>query len=219
MPFAVGDVLYFTQSHGKLTFTIPRSPTAIRLAMPEQVVVFQPWSLARLQNGLVTPIYVTGVESASPSQVFCNPVVVGGVISFVYGGSLYKANVGEGTLQAIHVMDNVGSGFCSGADIVTSTKTSDGVGRLNINGVDTIFNCPEIIRVIPYDEGYVVTCRVGATHKSYRIFNTGDVSRITVLGDDIYKCCIQEDLLVYAKKEGDFEDRFLYKDIFELTPV
>jgi hypothetical protein len=212
MPFQVGSKTYLCISAAPTNFLVNQTATAQRLGVPQQNVEFQPWSLAVFDAGVLTPINVEGLLADSPTRVFCNPVVVEDKITFIHGRTLYSATLNpDGILSPIAVQDRVFSGYCVGGVINTTLPNKCGGSNVLFNGLEIQTPLDAVLRYIPQGNGFIVS----GNGESY--LYDGAFRRITVSGEDVYKCCIDGEYLIYAKKGASFEDRSIHKDLFELT--
>jgi hypothetical protein len=221
MPFKDGDDLFFCKSSGVSTFNVPQSPTAQALGISAQTVSFHPWSLAVLRDGVILDIEIEGFQALSPSNLFCNPVVVGSTLSFIYARTLWRVPLSGGTPR--RVRSGVFTGFCDGNKIVTSLPScvdrsttftvEDGT---SMESITTSFQ--SILRIIPQGTGYLITGLKDGQHKTLYRQSDSEKFYVTVDGEHIYKCCLDGDYVIHAKKEGGFEDRFLHRDLYTLIP-
>lgn len=219
MPFKDGDSLFFCQSEGQRQF---ETQQVGGMRGPIQRLPFQPWRLARLRDGVISPITVMGLGASSPSRLFCNPVVTGDAISFIYGRNLWTGQLSRDFVaQPQVVRRNVFTGFMRGnklayADLPCATDTA-GVIVIAIAGdadrVATPFDM--ILRLIPHGENeYLITGKIGDRFCTMRLNEAGGFDTVrTVAGEDVYKCCIDGENVIHAVKEGEhFENRYLYQD-------
>lgn len=225
MPFYAGDDLWFCESSGPLEFST-HATAGSQPDVEPQKFVFQPWSIARLTAGEKTEFTVEGLAAVSPTQVFCNPIVLEGVISFVHQRTLWKAQLTDsGRLDPIKVKSQVFCGFVQGPKVVSAAPSCSGNGgtvSFEIEGqlfasLDTPFD--SLVRVVPHGEnGLIFTGTHAKTLKSALWTPEDGYQRITSAGSDLYKCVIRGDKVIHAKREAGFEERYLHIDPLELSP-
>lgn len=224
MPFKVGDDLLFCHSDGPMNFIPEQTFTAESMLVPPQIISFQPWRLARLRiNGSVEMLTAPGMAATSPTQVFCNPVVSDGKLSFIHGRTLWSSPLGNGfNLQPVAVKSGIFAGFFRGGKAIYVTPSAPGVsGSIVPDPYGTIINLPltNIVRVVPSGpEDLIVTGFDGPDFVSLLWRPRQQLQRITVNGgENVYKCCIDGSNVIYAKKVGP-EETYLHIDPIELTP-
>ena len=219
MPFKYGNDLYFCHSKGTATFSPPLTPFAKAHNIPPQVVEYQPWELARYRNDVIQ-LLPSGLELLSPMQIFCNPVVINDVISFVYNRVLYSSPIGNDILSPSTVRNNVYSGFVAeNYTIYTDLKDVSSFIKINSNGetTTTATEFDHILRIVPWNDGLIITGQKNQTHYTILQYNDGSKFRLKVDGNDIYKCCLIEgNQVIHAVKTNEFETRHLHIDTVEL---
>lgn len=224
MPYLVEKKLLFCTSPGPFPIEIPRSAFDILHNIPARVTTFQPWRLALHVDGVTTNLSHS-FPIRSPFSVFCNPVMnKAGEMSFVYGRGIYTTVI-EGTqLTKPHrVVGNLFSGFClDGNLVIVNPPCKENVPQLLINDApfNTFFDV--LLRAIPYGDGIIVTGRKSGVFMSV-LYTLQDETAMCIKanGKDVYKCCLDDtaDQVIYAKREGEFEARYLHADPVELYEI
>lgn len=217
MPFKVGSTLYFCQSDGLRTFYVKQSKMAQKLGVPVQAVNYQPWSMCVKNGDTISPIDVEGLFPGTPSTVFCNPILVDDTLSFVHGGSLFTVDVNAEVKTPSLIATGVSCGFWSVAGITVARKQSVGSSIFFPDGESRHFPDENIVRVAPNGDDLIYTSKSGTLRKSFILHTDGSISRITVDGADVYKCCLDGDYVIHAVCGETFEDRKLHRDLYTLV--
>lgn len=218
MPFQADDVLYFCKSRGLAEFAVAPTAFSEEIKAEPQKISYQPWTLAKMVGGVITPIGV-GMPAKSPMHLYCNPVVVGDTISFIYNRCLWSSPLLDSLVPSI-VRNNVYTGFVGeNITVYSDLKTPNTFVIASAGGnevVETIFT--SILRIVPSEANLIITGNLGSDTFSLLRHPNGDLFRIQVGGQDVYKCCLVGDDVIHAVKAGEFETRYLHKDPVELVP-
>lgn len=215
MPYIQGDDVFCCVSAGSQTFS-SQSTDFDRLHRIIPVVThYQPWNLARLNNGVVYPIRHR-LPMNNPFQMFCNPVVNGGEISFVYNRCLYGGVLVDDTLIEYRIVaTKVFSGFSiSERTALVYSPCKPDSPQIVLNGNDMVTALDYVLRIVPSGDGHIITGQKDNALISVLLTNNG-AYRLQVDGNDVYKCCLTQGILgdvIHAKREGGFEQRFLHRD-------
>lgn len=219
MPYKEGNDIFCCISPGSRSFS--NKPTDFDKLHNITPVVsrYQPWNLVRLNNGVVYPIR-HHLPMNSPFEIFCSPVVTDGVISFVYNRCLYVGALDDDKLVDYHIIaEKVFSGYVSGLDVAlvySPCKTGSPQIVLNGQAVNTCLDY--VLRVVPYDGGHIITGQKDGVLLSV-LYRAGEASRITANREDVYKCHLDGATVIHAKRQGEFEQRFLYQDQATLSSM
>lgn len=183
-----------------------------------QQVAYQPWSLARLVDGVITSLPVVGLEASSPNQVFCNPVVVGDNISFVHGGSIYVADLSVAELSPVKVKSGIFTGFVSEGLVVYALPSCTSKGVFVVGNIEHQSPFDNILRIIPSgDSSLIITGSKAGRLFSILWHDPDNFFTIKANGEDVYKCCIDGMDVIHTVRGEGFEDRQLHRDTLELT--
>ena len=213
MPFKSGDDLYFCHSGGLREFIVTLTPFAKQRGVSTQVTNYQPWQLARLRDDQIT-LLETGFEVDSPVRLFCNPVVSGDIITFVYNRKLWSSPLGD-ILTPTVVRQGIYTGFQDSRSVFSNLK-SPSTFFIDSEEIETDFD--QILRIVPSQENLIITgIKNGITFSLLRQTDE-NLFRIKTSGQDVYKCCIVESTVFHAVKEIEFETRFIHSSPLELVP-
>lgn len=209
MPFVHGKDLYFCTSDGLVEKAIPQH------GVPEhrrQEVVnrFQPWRLVRKRGELIEDIDL-GLPATTARQVICNPVVQDNHLSFIYNTSLWSTPLDN--ISPVQILANVFTGFKLGS--LTAWATGKG-GRFFVEGEAHEVPMEAILRIVPSGDNFLITGKTG--DRFHTVLYTPGYGYLNVKanGQDVYKCCFHEDKVIHAVRVGEFEERYLHIDPFQL---
>lgn len=224
MPFLAGDDLYFCGSDGVQAFSPRQTVFDITNKIPPRVMHFQSWEIMVKKGEAITKL-THKFRLGGPFRIFCNPVVTGESISFLFSRSLYTGRIeGSSIVDSKTLFQGVFTGFSSGAKTVlgkmpcaegSQVIVIDSTGRSAFNTAFT-----EVLRVIPSGDDLILTGKLGRDFASVLLVE--DVARrIQVRGQDVYKCCLTPDRLtvIHAVKTNGFEERYLHSDTAELVEM
>lgn len=223
MPFYHGEDLWFCRSDGYARFST-QDVVGDQPGVVPQSIGFQPWRIAKIpEGGVVSDLEVVGLQAISPTQVFCNPVIVDGILSFVHLRTLWKTPIADVmNVRPTRVKTQVFCGFVQG-DVVVSAepKIREGVIRFEAPGgafsqMETPFQ--SLVRIVPHNGvSLIVTGSHQGEMKSALWSPEAGWQRMTANGSDLYKCVIKGENVIHAKREGEFEERYLHIDPLELS--
>lgn len=217
MPYKDGNTLIFCLSHGAQEFKQPQTAFDLSQGIPQRGVMFQPWQLAVRVSGKVT-VLSHNLWITSPMRIFCNPVLAGDRVSFIFARQLYTGRITGDMLVDLEVVaEGLFTGFKIGnRSVIGKVPCVEGSQLLLIDGIQRqVLNTSldSILRVIPFRNGIIVTGRKGHNLISV-LWLDGRAFRIIVKGSNVYKCCLSADekKVTHAVRAGGFEERYLHAD-------
>lgn len=225
MPYADGENLICCFSPGAQEFPQPQTAFDISHNISIRTTRFQPWQLGIQDvDGFHTvthPLWIT-----SPMRVFCNPVLNGNEVSFIFARQLYTARITGFELTNLSVVsEGLFTGFKVGnRTVLGKAPCATGSQLILIDGqkrqaLNTSFD--HILRVVPFKSGLIMTGRKGEELVSVLWLN-GTANRILANGKDVYKCCLTDNgsTVIHAvRTDGGFEERYLHSDTAEFVEM
>lgn len=215
MPFQDGADLYFCHSPGAESWEHPQTEFARHRGIAPERTDYQPWCLAKQSGGAVTTLDCP-FPPDSPFRLFCNPVVSGGEISFVYDRTLWKCPLAL-PLVPVEVVGGIYAGFSTGERTVVTELKSLGSFRED-GGPPVASGFDHILRIVPHGSALVMTGVLAGETFSILRQPDGSRQRIQVGGEDVYKCCLDGADVIHAVRAGGFEERYVHRDTAELIP-
>jgi hypothetical protein len=222
MPYQDLDTLVFSLSQGERIFRPNQTSYALTKGISGQEYKYQPWELALFKDGVVTRLKHS-LKLSNPACIFCNPVMSGTQVSFIYGRRLYSAEIINDTITRVQELaKGVFTGFYHDGRLATGIPpcTAD-QAQLVLDGRSYRTEFSELVRVIPHADGAILTGSTEGQFYSVYAERAGVAPvvkcyRIKANGVDVYKCClVGETTVIYAVRNPD-GTRYLYSDPAEL---
>ena len=224
MPYQNGGNLIFCYSPQAQEFKQPQTAFDLSQGIPQRSMMFQPWQLAVQVGDKVTTLS-HDLWITSPMRVFCNPVLEGDRVSFIFARQLYTGRISGDSLADLEIVcEGLFTGFKLGdRGVIGKAPCAGGSQLVLINGTNRQTmntSLDTILRVIPFGDGLVLTGRKGEDLISV-LWQNGEAFRITVDGANIYKCCLSpnKQTVIHAVRAGGFEERYLHKSAATLVAM